>query len=92
MCKNLHDATSSHKIRGMLVAAVVEVGVSHNRWYVMDVAGSLLSQKREPKESLAVAHALTKCRVLLEHIADRLTLAKLDPAIRELFPKDHATD
>lgn len=90
-CDRLHDATLDHEIRGMLIAAIVEVGVSHNRWSVMDVAAGLLSQKKEPKEGLAVAHALANCRVSLDALTDKLTLAKLDPSIRELFAKSRRT-
>ncbi|TAJ98656.1 hypothetical protein EPO44_11295 [bacterium] len=91
-CKQLHDATADHEIRGMLIAAVVQVGISHNRWSVMDVAADLLSRKKEPWEGLAVAHALAKFRGLLVHLKDRLTVHRLDPAIRELFAKGRRTD
>ena len=84
-CVRLHDATRDRDIRGMLVAAVVEVGVSHNRWKVMDMAVELLSRRKEPEEGLAVAHALAKHRHRVKLLADKVNMEKLDPAVRDLF-------
>src|SRR2546422_4195037 len=84
-CVRLHGATPDHEIRGMLVAAAVEVGASHNRWNVMDMAVSLLAQRKEPGEGLAVAHAVAPFRHRLGALADQVKSARLDPAIRDLF-------
>lgn len=84
-CVRLHRATSDHEVRGMLIAATVEVGVSHNRWHVMDLAAKLLSGRKEPGEGLAIAHALREHRHRLEALKDRVDLSKMDPAIRDLF-------
>lgn len=42
--------TADLAVRRMIIARVMEVGVSHNRWYVRDVALDLLASLKSPSE------------------------------------------
>ena len=85
VCMQLHNVIPDYDVRGMLIAAIVEVGVSHNRWNVMDLAAKLLSGRKEPGEGLAIAHALRDFSHRVRALEDRIVLSKVDPAIRVLF-------
>ena len=85
VCIRLHNVIPDYEVRGMLIAAIVEVGVSHNRWNVMDLAAKLLSGRKEPGEGLAIAHALSDFSHRVRALEDRVVLSKVDPAIRVLF-------
>lgn len=89
-CAKLYDATRQAEIKGLMTAAALEVGVSHNRFYVMDVAANLIASAKADDVALAVAHAIRG----LDYAAvqSRLTVWKLHPALLELYsaagPKD----
>jgi hypothetical protein len=81
-CKLLYDALADYEIRSELVFGVLDLGVGHNRFYVMDLAKSLLEEKREVGENLAVAEKLKEAPASLrEWVRERVSNAKLHPAI-----------
>ena len=80
-CVKLHNAIDSREIRALLIIAVLELGVGHNRWYVMDLAAT------EPREALVVAHALDKAGNLLSALEGRVELRNLNPEIREVLQR-----
>jgi len=82
-CARLYGATRQAEIKGILAATALEVGVSHNRFHVMDVAAGLIAGARDDADALAVAHAIRP----LNHraIEGRLTVWKLHPVLQELF-------
>jgi hypothetical protein len=86
-CVKLHDVIPDGDARGLLIAALVDVGVDHNRWHVMGLAARLLGATRDPKEALAVAHALKGLGDRVRAIEGYLDVAisKLAPPIRDFF-------
>ena len=68
-----------------MAATALEVGVSHNRFYVMDVAAGLISDAKDDADALAIAHAIRPLQHLLGAVEDRLTIWKLHPTLGELF-------
>jgi len=84
-CTELYNATQQPEIKGLMTATALEVGVSHNRFYVMDVAAGLISEAKDDADALAIAHAIRPLQHLLGAMEDRLTIWKLHPALGELF-------
>jgi len=68
-----------------MVAAALEVGVSHNRFLVMDIAAGLIAGAKEDADALAIAHAIRPLQAQLRTIEDRLTIWRLHPALGEFF-------
>jgi len=87
-CARLYDATEDAEIRAMLASAALEVGVTHNRFYVMDVAARLIQGAVDDKTALALAHALLPLKAELQDIVDRINVPRLNPIVRELFVSD----
>jgi eukaryotic-like serine/threonine-protein kinase len=82
-CAKIYGATSQPDVKGLMAATALEVGVSHNRFHVMDVAANLIAGTKIEAEALAIAHAVS----LLNYraVEARLTIWKLHPALQELF-------
>ena len=81
-CKALYGALSDFEIRADLIYCVVEVGVEHNRFHVMDIAESLLEYRKPVGESVAVAERLKGASpAIREWVRERISPAKLHPAI-----------
>jgi hypothetical protein len=72
-------------LRGLLVRTMVELGVSHNRFYVMDVAAGIIARVEDDEEANKLAHELVQIQDLLDPIAGRLKIQSLRPALKELF-------
>ncbi len=72
-------------LRGLLVRTMVEPGVSHNRFYVMDVAAGIIARVEDYEEANKLAHELVQIQDLLDPIAGRLKIQSLRPALKELF-------
>lgn len=87
-CAKLHEATHQPEIKGLMAATALEVGASHNRFYVLDVAAGLIADAKDETEALAIAHAIRTQKGNLAAIQGRLTIWKLHPALAELFADD----
>jgi hypothetical protein len=85
-CSRFFDIVDDPEIRAMVTATALDVGVSHNRYYVMDVAARLISDVKEEVQARTLAHALAPIANQLSAIEGRVKLAKLHPLIRDLFP------
>lgn len=83
-CVRIFGATSDPEIKALMVATALNVGSSHNRYYVMDVAAGLISQVQEDAVALAVAHALKSLSGWFSIVSGRLDIKKLHPFMREL--------
>lgn len=83
-CARIFAATSDPEIKALMVATALNVGSSHNRYYVMDVAAQLISEVQEDAAALAVAHALESLNGWFSIVSGRLDIKKLHPFIREL--------
>jgi serine/threonine protein kinase len=84
-CSRFYDVTEDPEIKAQLAATALEVGTSHNRFYVMDVAARLVASASNEQVALAMAHALAPLKGRIGAIRDRVKIARLHPAIRELF-------
>lgn len=84
-CVKLHNAIDAAEIRALLIMALLEVGGSHNRWHVMDLAASLVQATTESREALIVAHMLERAGDLVNALQGRVNLRTLNPAIREVL-------
>jgi hypothetical protein len=84
-CAKIYGATSQPDIKGLMAATALEVGVSHNRFHVMEVATTLIAGSQNDAEGLAIAHAIRPLDMHYRTIKDRLTIWKLHPALQELF-------
>jgi eukaryotic-like serine/threonine-protein kinase len=81
-CRVLYESLADYEVRADLVLCVLDLGVGHNRFHVMDIAESLLEMKREVGESLAIADKLRGAsRSLRAWVNERVSRAKLHPAI-----------
>lgn len=58
-CRRLFDAVNNVEIRSQLLYAVLEVGVSHNRWHVMGIFRSMMEDISDPAEAIEVVQTLT---------------------------------
>jgi eukaryotic-like serine/threonine-protein kinase len=84
-CKRLYNATKDPSIRAVLAAVALEVGVSHNRWFVLDIAASLFSLVDTDLEALELVRTLEPMKHTLPVIADKVNMAKLHPILQALF-------
>ena len=78
-------AAARQDLRGLLVRTMVEIGVSHNRFYVMDVTAGIIARVEDDEEANRLAHELVQIQDLLEPIASRLKIRSLRPALKELL-------
>jgi hypothetical protein len=86
-CTKVYEATEQPEIKGLVSATALEVGASHNRFHVMDVAASLIARARSDSDALAVAHAIRPLDRHFGAVEQRLTVWKLHPALQELFAR-----
>jgi hypothetical protein len=85
-CNRFYDAAVGRPdLRALLIQALVEIGVNHNRFYVMDVAAGVIARIQDDEEAKEVAHELIKNQDQLEPIGGRLKVRDLRPALKELF-------
>ena len=89
-CARLHKVADNPAIKARLVAVALEVGVSHNRFYVMDLAAQLIAGTQEEKDAKALAHALQPLKKYLLDLGDRLQVRKLHPLIRDVYHQAEA--
>lgn len=86
-CREVFRALDDAVIRAALIACVVEVGISHNRFYVWEVTTALLTEVRRG-EDVVVAARLEE-NVPQDHIADAARhvqgLTKVAPQLRRIM-------
>jgi len=85
-CRRLFNAITDAGMRGRIICATLELGLGHNRYYVIDTAVSLLNSSSLAADGRAIANALRPCRERVRAVGDRLS--KANPAIRELLAED----
>lgn len=84
-CVKIFNSIENPKIRALIIYAIVEVSVSHNRWGVMDQAAELLMAANSAAEDIAVADALKPIAYHLIELKDRLNISKLGPNVADLL-------
>jgi len=66
-CENLYNTSRNPVIRANMLYAIIEVGITHNRFYVMGRAGALLTSGNiSIPESLELSSFLSKTRIKLD--------------------------
>lgn len=68
-CERLYKVSNNSIVKANLLYTVIEVGISHNRWYVMDIATSLLKEvKNDVSQYLELANLLPNGHVYLNSL------------------------
>ena len=81
-CKRLFHAMPDPQVRADLIHCVMDVGSSHNRWYVMNIFDNLMDEQHDQAENLALADMFSRVSQHLRIWANkRLSESKLHPAI-----------
>ena len=84
-CVRFGRASNNSDVKALAVVTALEVGVSHNRWSVMDNAAYLVGLVEKNDEAVAVRHVLGTNFDRLLDIEKRLGNKKLHPIVRELL-------
>ena len=84
-CLRFARASNNSEVKALAIATALEVGVSHNRWSVMDTAAYLIGLVDKNDDAVAVRRALENMVGRLVDIEERLEGKKLHPIIRELL-------
>jgi tRNA A-37 threonylcarbamoyl transferase component Bud32 len=85
-CDTLYMALNDYEVRAALIHCLLEVGYSHNRYYVMGLFKTLIEARKQPGEGLAIYERLKDLNYHRRAQAhDALDLAILDPQIARLF-------
>jgi len=83
VCKRVVRETGGPAVLRQTVAALVELGTSHNRWYVRDVLAEILQAIREPEPALAALEGLRDSRVpAVRWSLENFTIRSLHPNLR----------
>lgn len=68
-CKRLYDLSSSATVRANLLYTIIDVGISHNRWYVMGIATQFLKDiAGHVAESFELASLLAQRGIFLNRL------------------------
>ncbi|MCD4784025.1 MAG: serine/threonine protein kinase [Candidatus Eremiobacteraeota bacterium] len=81
--KDLFNATSDAEIRILMLISLLELGVNHNRWFVIDTFVTLIESLENPGEIIQVVDALESSNSLI-HFKDRLLNASIPLPIHQL--------
>lgn len=85
-CCKIFDLISSPEARARLAASVAEVGVVHNRWFVIGRAAEMIQRAEPGVDESAFVDALTELSSRVrDGLVGYLTLSNLTPRLRELF-------
>ena len=84
-CIRFSRASNNSEVKALAIATALEVGVSHNRWDVMDTAAYLIGLVEGNDEAADVRRAIEGMVGRLVDIEDRLEGKKVHPIIRELL-------
>jgi eukaryotic-like serine/threonine-protein kinase len=82
-CRNLFINSNDSLIKAKLLYALLEVGVSHNRWYVMGLFRDLFYSINDPVEALEVVDVLTPIKGSLTSID--IEVSKLNDVLKKLL-------
>jgi len=86
VCRALYYAVTDYEIRASLIDCLLEVGESHNRWYVLGVFAELLQSPKHPAEIIALRDKLTAVEPYkLSRVASYVRASKLPPELQGFF-------
>ncbi|MGD0281794.1 MAG: serine/threonine-protein kinase [Dissulfurispiraceae bacterium] len=86
-CRKLFNSLEDPDIRADLLYCITDVGLSHNRFYVMDIMQSLFDTKMHDNEWLAIERRFLKDENLSRRAGRHLNLSKLPPSMVHLFDR-----
>ena len=84
-CRELFDVMSDFEVKADLIYCTCEVGASHNRWYVMEIAGDLLARRKEPGEVIPLKERLDRIPQYHDVLSNYVKREKLDPLLKTIF-------
>lgn len=84
-CKKIVLAINDRTIRAKLIAAVMEVGVSHNRFFVINIFKDLICNYIDRSDTTALEVELLKYEPNLKSVASELDLHRLPDRLAELI-------
>lgn len=87
-CKEIYHSVDDPEVRAKLIYCTAEVGVSHNRWHVMRIAGNLLSSIKGTGEAIATSELLQGEDYIVGRITEYVDLYKLHSLLIPLFRSD----
>lgn len=88
-CKRLYSISSNAIIRANLLYTIIEVGISHNRWYVMGIAANLLkSANSNVSECLELSTLLSGWHGRLSSL--NIGYGELPPCLQPYYSTDTA--
>jgi len=87
-CKEIYYSVNDPEVRAKLIYCTAEVGVYHNRWNVMRIAGNLLCSIKETAQAIAISELLQGEDRIVRGITDYINLSKLHSLLIPLFESD----
>jgi eukaryotic-like serine/threonine-protein kinase len=87
-CWAIFNAITDFEARAELIYAAVEVGGSHNRWHVLEVAGKMLIARKAPGEAIPIREKLRQLGAYIGAVNRYLSRSRLDPLRQPLFPAE----
>ncbi len=84
-CKKIVLAINDPTIRAKLIAAVMEVGVSHSRFFVINIFKDLICNYIDRSDTTALEVELLKYESSLKSVASELDLDRLPDRLAELI-------
>jgi serine/threonine protein kinase len=88
-CSALFEYIDDPQIRADLLYCVVEVGVSHNRWFVVRIAQELFEKAHNSAESLAIVERFsTAGRSFVDWIKEHVGTSRLNPIILDWLKRE----
>jgi hypothetical protein len=89
-CRDLYNSLEDPVIRADLLYCVAEVGLNHNRFYVMNIMQSLFHTQKDNAEWLCIERRFLKNENLCRLVGQYLNLSKLPATMVRLFDKGGA--
>jgi eukaryotic-like serine/threonine-protein kinase len=85
-CAMIFKEVDDYQLRASLACAVADVGVGHNRWYVIRVAASLLAQIRDTGGAMAAADQLQQMGPqVVSTLKEYCDIPRLHHLLRKVF-------
>ena len=87
VAKKIFDEIRDPEVRADLFQAVLLLGAGHNRYYVMEVAASMVQAAQDTNDVAGFTRVLKDHPHERAYIQGYVARAKLHPSLRQFFPK-----
>ena len=84
-CRELFDVMSDFEVKADLIYCACEVGASHNRWHVMEIAADLLARRKEAGEVIPLKERLDRIPQYHDVLSHYVKREKLAPLLKTIF-------